>query len=210
MTFLRVDAKSHSDYHKAMSNVTSRNDQYRCIRVEGFCRGLVYLVCAALPLCGLILFFEITRPAHFNSNGFITTKLSSLAPGNATRVSWPLRRHAVPRLRGVSAELRETSPLSADVFNASDAELAFASAPDASLKAGFRTEFVTKEHRRVAIRIIRREAIMDRAVPDNARLSAIVPASTASTVTFAWGSWLYVAEVEDKGIEPQVVVQEVL
>ena len=51
---------------------------------------------------------------------------------------------------------------------------------------------------------------MDRAVPDNARLRNIVPASTANTVTFVWGGWMYVAEVEDKGLEPQVVVQEVL
>ena len=210
MTFLRVDAKSHSDYHKAMSTVTSRNDRYRCVRGEGFCRGLIYLVCAALPLCGLILFFEITRPAHINGNGFVSTKLAGLAQGNAAQVSWPLRRRAVPQLRGVSAELRQDSLQSANVFSASDAELAFASAPDASLRAGFQTEFVTKEHRRVAIRIIRREAIMDRAVPDNARLRDIVPASTANTVTFVWGSWLYVAEVQDKGMEPQVVVQEVL
>ena len=210
MTFLRVDANSHSDYHNAMSNVTSRNDKYRCVRMEGFCRGLVYLVFAALPLCGLMLFFEITRPAHFNSNGFITTKLSSLAPVNVTQISWPLRRHAVPQLRGVSAELRESRPRDANVFSVSDAELAFASATDASLKAGFQTEFVTKEHRRIAIRIIRREPIMDRAMPDNAQLRDIVPASTANTVTFAWGSWLYVAQVEDKGIEPQVVVQEIL
>ncbi len=207
---MRVDAKTYSDYHKAMSNVTSWNDKYRYVRGEGFCRGLVYLVCAALPLCGLILFFEITRPAHFSSNGFVTTKLSSSAPGNAVQVSWPLRRHAVPQLRGVSAELRQDNPRGANVFSASDAELAFASAPGESLKAGFQTEFVTKEHRRVAIRIIRREPIMDRALPDNARLRDIVPASTANTVSFVWGSWLYVAEVEDKGMEPQVVVQEVL
>ena len=47
-------------------------------------------------------------------------------------------------------------------------------------------------------------------MPDNSRLMDIVPASTANTVSFAWGNWLYVAEVEDKGIEPEVVVQEVL
>ncbi len=210
MTFLRVDAKSHSDYDNTMSNVASRNDNDRCVRGEGFCRGLVFLACAALPLCGLILFFEITRPAHFNSNGFVSTKLSSLAAGNAAQVSWPLRRHAVAQLRGVSAELRQNSLQNVNVFSASDAEVALASAPGASPKAGFQTEFVTQEHRRVAIRIIRRDAIMDRAVPDNARLRDIVPASTANTVTFAWGSWLYVAEVEDKGIEPQIVVQDVL
>ncbi len=207
---MRVDAKSHSDYNKAMSNVTSRNDKDRCVRGEGFCRGLVFLACAALPLCGLIFFFEITRPAHFKSNGFVSTKLSGLAAGNAIQVSWPLRRHAVAQLRGVSAELRQNSLQNVNVFSASDAEQAFASAPGATLKAGFQTEFVTKEHRRVAIRIIRRDAIMDRAVPDNARLRDIVPASTANTVTFAWGSWLYVAEVEDKGIDPQIVVQDVL
>jgi len=161
-------------------------------------------------LCSLILFFEITRPSGFSNNGFVSTEMSRSDAGNAVQAAWPLRRHAVARLKGVSAELRQSGLQSTDVLSASDAKLALASAPNANLKAGFETEFVTKEHRRVAIRIIRREAIMDRAVPDNARLRDIVPASTANTVTFVWGGWMYVAEVEDKGLEPQVVVQEVL
>jgi len=192
-----------------MGNVTSRNDRYRWVCLASSGRGLVYWAFAALPLCSLILFFEITRPASLSGNGFVSTEISSPA-GNAVQVSWPHRRQAVARLKGVSAELRQNGLQSANVLSASDAELALASAPSANLKAGFKTEFVTKEHHRVAIRIIRRDAIMDRAVPDNVRLMDIVPASTANTVTFVWGGWLYVAEVEDKGPEPQIVVQEVL
>ncbi len=47
-------------------------------------------------------------------------------------------------------------------------------------------------------------------MPDNRHLMDIVPASTANTVRFGWGNWVYTAEVHDKGIEPEVVVQEVL
>ncbi len=206
MTLLCVDAKTHSDYYKLMSNMTSQNVRDRL----GW--GLIYSALAALPLCGFILFFEITRPAHIHSTGFVSAELASFNGGYAGAAASPLRKHAVARFKGVSAELGATRyPASkAKLFSASDAQLAFGGAPRASLKAGFQTEFVTKDHRRVAIRIIRREAIMDRAVPDNARLMDIVPASTANTVSFVWGSWLYVAEVEDKGIEPEVVVQEVL
>ncbi|MGO9484830.1 MAG: hypothetical protein ACLPX9_09655 [Rhodomicrobium sp.] len=116
------------------------------------------------------------------------------------------------QLKGVSAELGRTghSPSNAKLVSASDAKLAFGGASGASLKAGFQTECVTKDHHRVAIRIVRREAIVDQAVPDNARLMDIVPASTANTLSFVWGAWLYVAEVEDKGVEPDVAVQEVL
>ena len=87
----------------------------------------------------------------FSSNGFVSTEMSSSDAGNAVQAAWPLRRHAVARLKGVSAELRQSGLQSTDVLSASDAKLALASAPNANLKAGFETEFVTKEHRRVAI-----------------------------------------------------------
>lgn len=188
--------------------MTSRNRDNILGRLECLGRGLVFSTLAALPFCGLILFFEITRPAHLLNNGFVSTELSSADSLDSGIAPLPLRKHAIARLRGVSAELREggLSGSQGKIFSASDAELAFASAP----KIGFRTEFVTKQHRRVVIRIIRREPITDRPMPDNSRLMDVVPASTAHTVTFAWGSWLYVAEVEDKGVEPKVVVQEVL
>ena len=185
--------------------MTSQNGRNRLGRVECLGWGLIYGVLAALPLCGLVLFLQITRPAHIHGGDFVRTNFASYDDGGSRTAASPLSKHVVARLNGVSAELVGTKLLSS-----SDAELAFNGAPRASLKAGFRTEFVTKDHHRVAIRIIRREAITDRAVPDNSRLMDIVPASTANTVRLAWGNWLYVAEVEDKGIEPEVVVQEVL
>lgn len=204
-----VDAIEQSDYRKTMSKVTRRNDRSRCARLEGIGRGLAYLTFAAAPLFSLVLFFEITSPANVNGRALAGTELSSVAPKDGAGF-WLLRRNAVAHLKGVSAELGQSGLQQADAISASDAELALASAPHKSLKAGFETEFVTKEHRRFAIRVVRRERITDRAIPDNTRLRDIVPASTANTVSFAWGSWLYTAEIVDKGLEPQVVVQEVL
>ncbi len=204
---MHVDAKTLSDYRRPMSNVTSQNDNSRRGNLSRLSRGLAFATLAALPLCGLTFFLETTRPAQFDSVGAVAAELS--VTGAA---SLPGRRYAIARFKGVSAELRPIclSQPSAQVFSASDAERAFAGAPYASLKAGFQTEFVTKQNRRVALRIVSREAIVDRAVPDNARLMNIVPASTANAVTFVWGPWIYMAEVEDKGLEPEVVVQKVL
>ena len=190
--------------------MTIWNGRNRLGRVECLGWGLIYGVLAALPLCGLVLFLQITRPAHIHGGDFVSTKFASYDDGGSRTAASPLSKQVVARLNGVSAELGGTSSAEPKLLSSSDAALAFNSAPRASLKAGFRTEFVSKDHHRVAIRIIRREAITDRAVPDNSRLMDIVPASTANTVRLAWGNWLYVAEVEDKGIEPEVVVQEVL
>ena len=55
-----------------------------------------------------------------------------------------------------------------------------------------------------------REPLVDRAIPDNARLMNITEASTANTMKFVWGRWLYKVDIEDKGVEPDVVVQKVL
>ncbi len=195
-----------------MSDMSIQKSRNRLGRVECLGWGLIYGALAALPLCGLILFLQITRPAHYHSTGPISTEFASISDDYAREAASPLRKYAVAQLKGVSAELGRTghSPSNAKLVSASDAKLAFGGASGASLKAGFQTECVTKDHHRVAIRIVRREAIVDQAVPDNARLMDIVPASTANTLSFVWGAWLYVAEVEDKGVEPDVAVQEVL
>jgi hypothetical protein len=193
-----------------MRKVRSWNDKSRWAGLETIGRGLAYWAFAALPLFSLILFFEITKPADVKGGALAGAELASAGAGNGSAGFWPVRHSAIARFKGVSAELAQGGVQRAGVISASDAELALANAPHASLRAGFETEFVTKEHRRFAVRIIRRERIMDRAVPDNARLKDIVPASTANAVTFVWGAWLYVAEILDKGPEPQIVVQEVL
>jgi hypothetical protein len=184
----------------------SQTSMNRLSRAQSLGFGLIYGALAALPICGLVLFLEITRPAHSHSAGYLSAGIASFSDSSSTTSMSLLRQNAVARLKGVSAELGR----SGSQFSASDAALAFGGTPRASLKAGFKTEFVTKDHRRVAIRILQRDRITDQAVPDNARLMDIVPASTANTVSFVWGSWLYVAEVQDKGIEPAVAVQEVL
>jgi hypothetical protein len=190
--------------------MTSQNGRNRLGRVECLGWGLIYGVLAALPLCGLVLFLQITRPAHIHGGVFVSTEFASYVDGSRRTAASPLSNQVVARLNGVSAELGGINSAEAKLSIANNAALAFNRAPRSSLKAGFRAEFVTKDHHRVAIRIIRREPITDRAVPDNSRLMDIVPASTANTVRLAWGNWLYVAEFEDKGVEPEVVVQEVL
>ncbi len=177
--------------------------------METLGRGMAFGILAALPLAGLIVFFETTRPAQVHGIGITTAEPP--AAGSADSAFFHTQRSAVARLKGVSAELRPSSlpEPCAKIFSASDAARAFAGAPYASLKAGFKTEFVTKEHRRLALRIVSRQAIVDQAVPDNERLVDLVPASTANLVTFVWGPWLYRVEVEDKGPEPEVVVQKI-
>ncbi len=205
-----MDAKNQSDYCKPMSSIRCQSDKGRRGRFESLGRGLVSGTLAALPLCGLICFFEITRPAPFHGDGIVATELSNTVSAGAASTHG--RRYAVAHLNGVSAEVGQSGPAQpyVQVFSASDAERAFAGAPYASLKAGFQTEFVTKERRRVALRIVSREPIVDRALPDTSRLMHIVPASTANVSAFVWGPWLYRVEVEDRGLEPEIVVQKVL
>ena len=201
-----MDAKTHSEYRKLMSNMTSQNGRSRLGRVESLGWGLIYGVLAALPVCGLLLFFQITRPAQVHGGNFAGTEFASYDGSGTPFADLHLRQHVVARLNGVSAELRGDGSTEAKLVSASDAVLAFGAPP----RAGFKTEFVTKDHHRIAIRIIRRERVTDRAMPDNSRLMDIMPASTANTVSFGWDGWFYVAEIEDKGVEPEVVVQEVL
>ena len=192
-----------------MTNQTVRN---RMSRAESLGWGLIYGALAALPLLGLVLFLQITRPAQVHSEGFVSTELAGFEEGDASAPVSPLLNNAVARLKGVSAEVGQTGSAASEahLLSASDAALAFGRTPRAGLKVGFKTEIVTKDHRRIAIRILQRERITDQAIPDNARLMNIMPASTANVVSFVWGSWLYAAEIEDKGIEPDVAVQEVL
>ncbi|MBI4724135.1 MAG: hypothetical protein HY765_03835 [Rhodomicrobium sp.] len=187
----------------------SKNDKKRWRRLEDSGRAVAFGTLTALPLCGLILFFEITRPAQFSAGTVIPMQLSSMEA--ASEMPQREAHQAIARFKGVSAEVRQAATGQAGkAFSASDAQQAFADASFATLKAGFRTEFVTKGRRRIAIRIVSREPVSDQSVPDNARIMAIAPASTAKTAAFVWGPWLYIAEVEDKGPEPEIVVQKVL
>ena len=164
----------------------------------------------ALPLGGLILFFEATRPAQSRGEGTVVSQLSTSSMAGADFLT--RRRHGIARLKGVSAELRENdlSQKEARDFSVADAEHVLGHVTIASLKPGAEAEFITRDHHRMAVRVISREPIVDQAVPDNARIMDIAPASTATIVRFVWGPWLYRVEVQDKGIEPAVVVQKVL
>jgi len=205
---LRVDAKSHSDYPYHMSNVTSQND-WGCLgRAKRLGRGLTAATLAALPLGGLIFFFEMTQPAQVYSGAIAAELSTAAAPSPAVK---PGQRYAVAQLAGVSAELRQNAAgPQTKLLSAGDAERALASAPYDKLKTGYRVEFVNKDHHRVALRIVGRQPVTDEAVPDNARLMDMAPASTANRVSFVWGPWLYTVEVEDKGVEPEIAVQSVL
>jgi hypothetical protein len=194
---------------KSQRNMGSRG------RLERLGRHLAAAILMALPLGGLVLFLEATKPAQFPGDGVVAAHLSTLGAGIAAAEApaWP--RQAIARLKGVSAELRDNdsaqmAQLDTKGFSVTDAERALGRATIASLKPGVEAEFVTKDHRRVAVRVVSREAIVDQAVPDNAYIMGFAPASTATMVSFVWGPWLYRVEVQDKGVEPKVVVQKVL
>jgi hypothetical protein len=185
--------------------------------MKALSRSIFFSVIAALPLGGLLLFFEITRPAEIAAGSFVATQLSPASSDTASLASVPGRRFAVTRFKGVSAELSPVRlPLpAAPVFSASDAERVFAASP-ASLEVGFQSDFVTREGRRAGLRIVARDPILDQAITDSERLMAITPVSTARLVSFVWGAWLYQAELTDKGAateaetDQKVVVQKVL
>ncbi len=197
-----------------MSNATNTTLQMSRTALGAIGRAAWCSVLMALPLTGLVLFFEATQPAQVMNAGHATTQMASGGPeftSDSSR-SWLLRGHAsVVRFDGVSAQRRsEKAEPSAEILTARDAEHALARAPFASLKPGFYTEFVTQERRRIALLIVSRAPITDRALPDNARLMNLTDASTANVKTFVWGRWIYKVEIEDKGVEPDVVVQKVL
>jgi hypothetical protein len=196
-----------------MSAMKSQNNMGSWSLLERLGRHLSAAVLMALPLCGLVLFFEATRPAQFE--GTVVAQLSAASSGTAAESQAGPPRQAIARFKGISAELRESnSPqlahLDAKEFSAAYAGHAVGRAAIASLKPGVEAEFITKDHRRVAVRVVSREPIVDQVVPDNSRIMGIAPASTAATVSFVWGPWLYRVEIQDRGVEPEVVVQQVL
>jgi hypothetical protein len=198
-----------------MSTMKSQNDIGSWGRLERLGRHLTAGLLMALPLGGLVLFFEATRPAQFRGEGTVAAQLSVSSSSMASADSLARPRQAIARFKGVSAELRENIPsqvaqLDAKAFSVADAEHALRHASIASLKPGVEAEFITKDHRRIVVRVVSREPIVDQAVPDNARIMDIAPASTAAIVSFVWGPWLYRVEVQDKGVEPEVVVEKVL
>ncbi len=168
----------------------------------------------AMPLCGLIFFLEMTRPAKFAGDGSVAAQISIGGNGSAVGDAFARPHRSVARLKGISAELLQTSlpQPGVKIFSASDAERAFGGSAFATLRPGIEAEFVTKDHRRVALRVIDREPIGDQALPStsNSRMIAATPTSTANLVSFVWGPWQYLVEVQDKGVEPEVVVQKVL
>jgi hypothetical protein len=169
-------------------------------------RAVSFAILTVLPLCALILFFEMTQPAQTASDGFFATQMASTRLDDHSQPSVWGGPSFVAHFKGVSAQLGQA----AKVFTASDAERAFADASLGIMKVGFETEFVTRSRRRIWLRILSRDPIVDQAIPDNSRLMDITPASSANIITFAWGRWLYRAQIEDRGFEPDVVVQKVL
>ncbi len=210
-----VDAVSFFCLYQPMSNATSITLQKSRATLGTIGHTIWCSILMALPLSGLVLFFEMTQPAKVMNAGFSATQIASvpsdpISDGNVR--PWVLPGHAsIARFEGVSAQVRSDKADSVNrILTASDAERAFARAPFGSLKPGFYTEFLTRERRRIALLIVSREPLVDRPIPDNARLMNFTDASTANTMTFVWGQWLYKVDIEDKGVEPDVVVQKVL
>lgn len=198
-----------------MSNATSINLKTSRAALGVVGRAVWCGALMALPLSGLVLFFEMTQPAKVLNAGIAQTQLASNASEVISEGSvrpWHFRGHvSVARFEGVSAQRRsdDTEPAE-QILSASDARRVLASAPFGSLRPGFQAEFLSRERHRILLRIVSRELIFDRTVPDNSRLMNITEASTASLMSFSWGNWMYKAAIEDKGVEPDVVVQKVL
>ena len=198
-----------------MSNATTNTLEKSRAALGAIGRTIWCSVLMALPLSGLVLFFEMTQPAKVMNAGFPATRMASQSSepiSDSGFKPWVSRGHAsIARFEGVSAQQRseKAEPVN-HVLTASEAQRALAGAPFESLKPGFYTEFLTKERRRIALFIVSCEPLVDRAIPDNTRLMNITEASTANTMLFVWGHWLYKVDIEDKGVEPDVVVQKVL
>ena len=198
-----------------MSNATSITLQKSRAALGVIGRAVWCGALMALPLTGLVLFFEMTQPAKVMNAGLVAAQMAS---GSSEVVSdgsarpWLLRGQvSIARFEGVSAQRRsDKAEHAAQILTASDAEHVLARAPFGSLKPGFYTEFLNKERHRIALLIVSREPIVDRAIPDNQRLMNYTDASTANVMSFSWGHWIYKVEIEDKGVEPDVVVQKVL
>jgi hypothetical protein len=198
-----------------MSNATSITLQKSRTTLGTLGRAMWCGALMALPLTGLVLFFEMTQPAKVINAGLAAAQMASgpsevISDGSAK--PWPLRGYtSIARFEGVSAQRRvDKAEYAEPILTTSDARRVFASAPVGSLKPGFQAEFLSRDRHRIALRIVSREPIFDRTVPDNARLMNFTEASTANRMTFSWGNWIYKAEIEDKGVEPDVVVQKVL
>jgi hypothetical protein len=197
-----------------MSKATSITIEKTLATLAGAGRALFCGVLMALPLCGLVLFFEMTQPAKVAGPGFVATQMASAGPEQIAESGlkpWLLRARApIARFKGVSAQRRADKDDAATLFSASDAQRVLDEAPVIALNVGYSSEFLTKDRHRISLLILSREPIVDRAVPDNRRLMSVTEASTASVVAFAWGRWIYRAEIEDRGVEPDIVVQKVL
>src|SRR5215467_12180424 len=93
-----------------MNAMKSQNDMGSWGRLERLARHLTAGMLMALPLGGLVLFFEATRPAQFGGEGTVAAQLSTSGSGMAGAESLVRPRQAIARLKGVSAELIENNP----------------------------------------------------------------------------------------------------
>ncbi len=170
-----------------MSNATSITFQKSRAALANLGRTVCSGMLMALPLGGLVLFFEMTEPAKVTNTSFFATKMASGSAaelaGDVSSRPWLARGRSFARFERVSAQQRsDQRDQGALKLTEGDTERALANAPFGSLKAGFYTEFLNKERRRIGLLIVSREPIFDRVIPDNSRLTNFVEASTANVV----------------------------
>src|SRR5258708_12219306 len=105
-----------------MSDQTRHHSMKSWALLKAIRRTLPYGILTALPLCGLVLFFEMTRPANVIGEGFVAMHFPNIAAGEfsdgAGKVSLSGGRRLVARLEGVSAEIhtQQTAPFTPNPF----------------------------------------------------------------------------------------------
>lgn len=200
-----------------MTNPTGLFAKFDKSAAKVVARAISCSLLTSLPLCGLVLFFELTRPASAPGEGLLSKHLSdtvwrtAFGSQRAYPFSSSMPGSPVARFEGVSAELRDSGK--AKIQSAKLTELAnraFSDASSTPLRVGLRAEFAAADGHRLVFRIIRRDPVTDEPVPDNSRMMNIAPASTAHVVSFIWGQWRYSVEIQDHGRDPEIAVQKSL
>lgn len=114
----------------------------------------------------------------------------------------------VAKLNGVSADLNVAADR-ADV-DEGEARNAFFGNGGKDPAPGQKVVLKTDDGRRFSLKVARRIPLTDQSVPETDGIVSVVPVSGARTMTYSWGNWRYVIEVEELDAQPPVAVQQSL